>query len=308
MSNFLIFSDNIFSTELTILSDNDEFCNKIKMRQSLNVGFVPFYNDDILSLFDLDFSKRDTFSITAPKPNKRDLLLEIFKSQLLEFVDRDVDIIIFPEMYLTDDIVSNMQDIILDSFKNSSKNHLKLIITGTLWKENSNICYVYDNLGHKLFEQNKYESYPYNGKLENLQPKEYKIHMLDINGIGRIFTFICKDISNKSIHNIVNETRGDILCFPAYSPSLDVKHNAEAYITETNCILFFSNACAPRQGKEIGFCATPQRVDTYSGAFFKYYRCNTLNCKGKCTPKILTIHYTKFYQTKKYLRCKVNIK
>lgn len=313
LTNFVIYYDPEYCPSLSILTDSNIFSNRIQSRNALNIGIIPLTSEDIFTLFDVDESQRDTFSIKNAKTEKKELILNTFKKQLSYFKNKDVDIIIFPEMYLIDEIIDNIKDIVLtslDTFYCDDKS-IRLIIAGTHWKNQNNICYVIDNYGNIVYKQNKFEPYEYHGKLEDLNVSDYLIHILDIYNIGRLLTLVCKDISNEKLYNLFLDIRGDIVLHPAYSPSLDTVLEAEKYTRKSNCISVFANACASRADKkEIGFCSTPQRTGTSSSAKITKYGCLNdcaKNCQDCTSPRILSIEFNNFISNKQELSCKVSM-
>lgn len=313
LKNFIIYKAINYYPNLTILSDNNEFFNRVMIREALTVGLVPLTNNDLFSLFDINLENNDTFSIIKPKEDKVSFLMDLFINQLSYFVDKDVDIIIFPEMYLIDEIKNDIKGIIRSSLKtNMRTTNTTIIMCGTLWKNKTNICHVYDNFGNLIYEQNKYTPFLYCNKLEDLEPTNHDINFLDILGIGRIFTLICKDIMNNDLKQIITELDGDIILNSAYSPSLDVKSYSESYSTSNNTISIFSNACASINGSDIiGYCAIPRRYDNKSSTYIKNYKCNKKLkvCANNCIPFILSIPYNDIKMNSTgTMNCAINIK
>jgi predicted amidohydrolase len=312
LNNYVIYSDEEYCPSLYVLTDSNNFANRIKDRKALNIGLVPLMHEDIFSLFNIDETNKDTFSITAVKSDKEALILEAFTTQLSYFKDKDVDIIILPEMYLTDDIISNFKKYIHESMEPLYCNDIapKLIVAGTHWKNCNNTCYVIDNRGSIIYKQNKFEPYLYNDKLEDLKVKDFSVNILDVEYIGRLFTFICKDISNGKLHDLFLDTFGDVALYTAYSPSLDITYETKRFTSKCNCISVFSNACGSRDNKrEIGFCSTPWRDGTESSAKISKYGCmlidqnNCDQCKSAC---IFSIEYENIIHDGKYLGCNVS--
>ena len=312
LSNYIICCGiEDYSPDLTILPAEKTLVDRIHKRHEIRIGIAPLTKYDIFSLFEIDdYTKKDTFSILSPKVEKEEELLRIFGDQLKSFSDKDVDIIVFPEMYLTDSIIENIETIIADSL-GFADNNFKLIIAGTLWKNKCNKCFVYDNYGNLLYTQNKFEPFEYKGKLEDLKADDYLVHILDINGLGRISTLICRDIYNKSLHNMIATFKGDIILYPAYSPSLDVESEAVSHTNFSGCISVFSNACASRitsKDEDIGFCTVPQRYKTNTSTYICRYGCNSKrNCSGICKPIVLSILYENFEYDGDRLNCQVLI-
>ena len=169
-------------------------------------------------------------------------------------------------------------------------------------------CYVYDNFGNEIFVQNKFTPFDYNGKIEELCPTDHEINMLDIEGVGRIIVLICKDITNSKLKDFIGEVKGDILCYPAYSPSLEVITQSRSVSEDFNVISIFSNACAPRISRDtIGYCAVPQKDMTNSSTEIKYYKCEDKNCNNICDLKIISLKFSEFENINNVLRCIINI-
>ena len=255
LHHFVLYESNLYKPNLTILLDNHVFRNQINSKQVLKIGVIPFSKQTIEDLFQIEY-KRDTFSIVGVKAEHSRKIYDLFKQEL-EIISKEVlDIIIFPEMYLTDEIIKDLKTLIQSTYSHANNQEkTQIIATGTCWKTNSNRCYVYDNFGNEIFVQNKFTPFDYNGKIEELCPTDHEINMLDIEGVGRIIVLICKDITNSKLKDFIGEVKGDILCYPAYSPSLEVITQSRSVSEDFNVISIFSNACAPRISRDtIGYC------------------------------------------------------
>lgn len=310
LHNYVIYQSDKYTPNLKILLDDSRFKNDIMARKSLRIGVIPFSQTPVEELFIIK-KQKDTFSIDGPKEGKEQYLYERFKSQLEIIANKHFDIIIFPEMYLTQQIVIDLKALIRDTFKNAnsvSDKTTQIIIAGTLWSNMTNKCYIYDNFGNEIFVQNKFTPFEYNNKLEGLIPSNFNINILDIDGIGRIITLICKDITNSDLDLFIKEVRGDIICYPAYSPSLDVTRNTRGITESLNAISVFGNACAPRFKQDsIGYCAVPQRDGTFSSSYIKCYSCDLEECEFHCNPKVLSIHFSKFTEEDGVLKCTIDV-
>lgn len=308
LENYLICYSENFTPNMYIFKD-EQFIKNIKDRESLNIAIMPLTNESIENLFDLEYNYK-SFEINNAKKDKVLFIQEIFETQLRKVATCDVDIIIFPEMYLTDELVNNMTEVITNAFSSMSfYDSTKLIVTGTQWKNQSNICYIYDSSGQLIYQQHKFTPFRLKGKLEHLESNNNYVNFLDIYELGRIFTLICKDIESLAIKGIFKDTLADICLYSAYSPSLNVIKHSEDLAKTYNMITVFANACAaiPTDKKyNIGYSAIPQRKNTYSSCYIEKYGCKCTKCESlECEPQILKIEFSNFMLNNNELNCKM---
>ena len=133
--------------------------------------------------------------------------------------------------------------------------------------------------GEVIYEQ--YKKIPFEkGKLEEkLLKDDNVINIMDFFGIGRINTFICRDITDDKLMSIPKIVGTNLIITPAYTQSLNMKQIAKSLAANNICTTILANSCSARydlscikQEKEIGFICQHLKKGTESD-------CKVLNYK-----------------------------
>lgn len=319
LKNYIIIDksdmDN-FKVKIHEITDNENIYNKIVVRGKVRIAIVPFCDRNLDNILKIKMNNNG-FWIEGSNDEYKSELVEQFKNQLTNLINKDLDFIIFPEMFFLREMFDVFRECI-DKFEKCSDT--KIILAGSMWENYTNICHVFDEKGKMIYKQNKHSSFEYEEKFEILRPSDNIIHIIDIDGIGRIFTFICKDLGNPKLMKIPEIFGADMILFPAFSPSLNIDTPGKNITTQFNCITVFANACAAFcinedrvnqdikvKKKEIGFATVPAKNGTKSHCNAQYYTFNDncLNCFGVCSPRILNISLGEIYEENKITSCKV---
>lgn len=304
LDNYIILGNNeLGDYEICIheLIDNDILYNRINSSGQVKIGIVPFIDQNIESFLEVETNEK-SFWIKGVKEEYKDIFIERFKKHIDTLLNENVDFIIFPEMLLIKEVVDIIEEYIWDL----NQADTKIILLGSIYENYSNSCNVYNNFGELIFKQHKKTSFIYNDKYkELLNNSDKKIHVIDIDGIGRIFTFICKDLSNEELMKVPKQLDADIIMFPAFSGSLDMEQFSCSFSAQNNCINIFANACAAfgkkdervsievkKNNKKIGYTTLPAKKERKSNSTIKYYNftTNCEECCNICHPRILSIN------------------
>lgn len=304
LDNYIILRNSeLGDYELCIheLIDNDILYNRINSSGQVKIGIVPFIDQNIESFLKVETNEK-SFWVEGVKEEYKNIFIERFKRHIDTLLNENVDFIIFPEMLLIKEVV----DIIGAYIEEQNQANTKIILLGSIYENYSNSCNVYNNFGELIFKQHKKTSFIYKDRYkELLNNSDKKIHVIDIDGIGRIFTFICKDLSNEELMKVPKQLGADIIMFPAFSGSLDMEQFSCSFSAQNNCINIFANACAAfgnkdgrvssevkKNNKKIGYTTLPAKKDRKSNSIIKHYNFTT-NCKeccNSCNPRILSIN------------------
>lgn len=217
----------------------DEFSEIISETKKMSIAVFPLicmFREDVLNI-SIDHS---TFIVESLVNETEKCLCDRYIYSICESKRRNIDIAIFPEMLLSENILKKIQTYIIAE---DSSTFPKIIVLGTIWGNMSNICVVLTNYGKIIFKQSKKTPFLYGKSYECLDKKDPIIHIIDINGIGRIFTLICRDIDNSEITNLCKNLLADIILLPSYSDSLDLAPSANSLAELHNCITIMSNTC-----------------------------------------------------------------
>jgi Predicted amidohydrolase len=286
------------------LIDEDILFNRISSSGQVRIGIVPFIDHNIESMLKVE-TENNSFWVDGAQEKYKDIFIERFKIHIESLLNENVDFIIFPEMLLIREVVN----IIGEYIENLSYGNTKIILLGSISENHSNSCNVYDNFGELVFKQHKKTSFIYKNKYEELlDNSDKRIHVLDIKGVGRIFTFICKDLSNDELMRIPKQLGADIIMFPAFSGSLDMEEFSCGFSATHNCINIFANTCAAfgkkdervsidvkKSNKKIGYVTLPAKKDRKSNSIIKHYNFSSscVECCNICHPRILSINMEK---------------
>ncbi|MCI8884591.1 MAG: hypothetical protein HFG87_01255 [Dorea sp.] len=272
-------------------------------RNQITFGIVPFTNKPLDEILDVKY-KDKLFYINQMHKEAEQQLANRYNDIWKRCEKEDIDFLIFPEMLMTENIISKIkqQEKILSP---------KIIINGSIWKNYMNKSIVTDGNGKEIFSYYKKE--PFKFQKGNLEYKEYldqdqnkEYVIMEIEGIGRIGVCICKDLISEEVKLFHKHIGTDILIVPAYTKSMDLQASAEELSKEYNCVVVVANACSAlgkiKQINEeirIGFITIPAKLNTNRSIIVKRYMQNecVTECNHGCVGKKIIID---FYKTKEY--------
>lgn len=292
IKNYDIIEVNELHSYIPILhtyADNGRLLNNFRTREALKIALVPFIGDKLDKLLDLRESI-NSFWIEGAKDGSKETIIHRYTSILKNVLEEDVDFIIFPEMILINEAVPY----IIEEIDKCQNNKSQLVFAGTLWENDENKCYVFDKTSRLIFEQHKQKPFKYKRKKEErLNCLDKRINIIDIDGLGRIFTFICKDIDDEELIELPKKLHADIVILPSYTKSMDLQSNPEVLAARFQCITIMSNSCSAINGNEndntIGFSCFPAKKRTRRISKVAYYSQQCKNCNNMCNYQILTI-------------------
>ncbi|MEY8493398.1 hypothetical protein AALC16_10365 [Lachnospiraceae bacterium 29-91] len=284
--------------------DKKSFISKHFYRKNqMSFGIVPFTNKHLDEILDIKY-KGKAFYIDQMYEEAEQELANRYNDVWNRCGKEDIDFLIFPEMLMTEKIIS----IIKNQKKIFSP---QIIINGSIWKDYMNKSIVTDGNGKEIFGYYKKEPFKFRNRnveykecLDMTQNKEYAI--MEIEGLGRIGICICKDLINEEVKLFHKYIDTDILIVPAYTKSMDLQASAEEMSKEYNCIVVVANACSAivemlkkNDERRIGFITLPAKQNTERANIVKQYVQNEClkECNCKCVGKKVIID---FYNTKEY--------
>lgn len=197
----------------------------------------------------------------------------IYKTKILNVLKdletKDVDIVIFPEITFTEDILMEVR-----GYLNKNKGKFSLLISGSIWKDCANKCYIISGDGTIICHQDKLNPFRktrdifQKGNNEGIivSEKNRIINIIDIENLGRISTPICSDFLTNNYNDILLNM-GVNLCFvPAYTSSLEAFNTrASNFALNNGGSTFVCNCCAPVVNKinsgestfKVSYCFVP---------------------------------------------------
>lgn len=285
------------------LDEKNPIAKHFDEREQITFGIVPFTNKNIDDLLAVKYEKR-SFYIEKMYENAEEDLKDRYENICSRCKDEDIDFLVFPEMLMTEKIISSIK--IEDKIQSPC-----IIINGSIWKENMNKAVITDGRGEKIFSYYKKEPFKlkkedkeYRECLNKSINREYSI--MEIEGVGRIGVGICKDLISEDVKFFHKMVGTDILIIPAYTRSMDLQASAEELSQEYNCVVVVANACSALNktngevlNRKIGFITLPAKKDAARSQIIVNYEQNNClkDCEYKCSGKKISID---FYNTKKY--------
>jgi len=315
----------------------------------LTVGLYPLWAGNLRKTWNIHYLET-TFTITGMGKKEEERMLKRFKAALERCKKRGVDIAIFPELTMTRENLEEVQN----SIKSMMGKCPILMVLGTIWEvysENGiefkqNVSVVMSNWGEILFEQQKQSSflsqkpghiYPEDGNAkghkEELSFNEKTVNVIDIEGVGRFCTLICRDILKTTLISFMERLLADVVLVPAFSPSSNgLKTKLKSLVAGYRSTILLCNCCSalhawkdkdedywipkeilekniiredkPDEKKEgvweLGFIMTPAKNKTsatdYVNPLNMSHSC--INCQDNdvCHGGIFDIHYLNYLQ------------
>ncbi|WP_066872168.1 carbon-nitrogen hydrolase family protein [Clostridium mediterraneense] len=262
-----------------------------KLENSITVALVPFVGSkDYLNI------KEEGIKFTINIKNNKENFTHI-KDIMDELSKRGVNVVIFPEMTFTLEIKRELQ-----KYLRKNKNPFELIVSGSVWENKTNKCYILNNKGQVLLEQVKV--YPFlhrpdpkmkikgNGEGINMNGEDAIINIIDINKFGRVATPICVDFVNEEYYNKLAVGGVNVALNPVCTGSLTkFDLNAKQLGTKNKATVFISNTCIFRSNENIGFIYVPIKLDDkampINSSELMYKRRNECSdCTRECINKI----------------------
>ena len=183
-------------------------------------------------------------------------------SLIRELDERAVNIVLFPEIVMTELLVEQIRGWII---KNASKlKHMKLLFMGTYYSGDVNQCVLLSGAGKRLLTNQKRNGFVYQDQKkerhrERLGDAWDEISLIDMKGLGRIWYLICKDfLVYEEVASMVSKFGCNVQIASAYSKSIsDFRLVGESLAGNCQSLFAVSNSCAVRTGKEIGLIGYP---------------------------------------------------
>lgn len=221
----------------------------------LKIGLFPFSNKNISEIFEIQeiCEGEGVFSIRKPWDGQEKILFERCKKALLKSMKYDLDLAVFPEMLLTETVRRDIICFVKNS-DNREGEFPRFIWLGTAWFDGRNTCIVIDRYGNIVFEQNKFIPYEYtkkDGENRKIRIREglsgrkcSEINFLEIPGVLRIATAICRDISDYDLTALLKEGCCDAVIIPAFSKTDRLVSREVTPLALEHIITVVCNACS----------------------------------------------------------------
>lgn len=278
---------NIFEYINDKLKKNN-FITNIINKKTINFLIQPITNEKIANIFDIKNDDR-FFWIEGIDKTREEKIAELYIKTIQDSLNKDVDFIVFPEMFLSEHIFEKVVEFLM---RNNS-NKYQVYILGSVWKDCSNKTIIIDSDGELIYEQYKKVAFEKNGIAEKLLDDNSIINILDFPNLIRLNTFICREIVDDKMMSIPKILESNLIIAPSFSESLNMDYLVKGLASNYFCTTIMANSCSARydvqaiqNNKEIGFICQPAKRNRRSDCEEIYYnfeqkceKCN-YNCLG----------------------------
>lgn len=226
--------------------------------ECIKMAVIPFSNEE-------PFDRDKETGILKYKQYNSEIIDKIYTDciTLLEELDKmKIDIVIFPEIVMTEKLIDGIRKWLMQKSINGS--NIKLIFMGSYYTEDINRCVLLSGTGKLLLSNDKQNGFAYVDNSnrfhrENLGDKSNIITLIDIKGLGRVWYLICKDaLVFDKVVNIMSHYGCNVQMISSYSKSLsDFQSSGEVFAKQYQVLSVVANSCAVRKGKNIGVISYP---------------------------------------------------
>ena len=225
---------------------------KDRKQEKIIVGVTPLCNDSLNEIMDVyeyldEQSGIQHFKVNAYR-NPADLT-EKFLQVLSLSKEKNVDILIGPEMLGTIDLCTPDELGYNKHFRDAKGLAPHLIVTPSLWMDGKNRIAVYSKTGELVGEQCKQNAFEFNDKgtryEEDLRDIPKEILLIHVPGWGRISFLICVDFLVTDYRDLlVKELRSNLIFCPSYSPGTAQFLNSAGSMREFGVKFIWLNSCS----------------------------------------------------------------
>lgn len=314
-----------FDLEFIEIGLSNTITEKIIVQGNLKIVVCPFICNHIDDLMIMNYDKFGFWFEKSCGFGASKVYEERYFEILKKALHTEASLIVFPEMILNENICEKISYVI----DNENINETKIIIAGTISRNCQNKCLVYNQFGELLFEQYKKQPFEFMKDSTGLKEKlirNNKISILDIQYLGRIFIYICKDIMNIKLNNVLDRLDGNFLLLPTYSNSMDVYAKSGGIASQEQCFVVGANSCSALNQsnivssqfylkhnlKEIAFITIPGKCKSGKRQSIDLpYKIdsNCQNCEKCCDLFMINMQFNDIieYYSNELYSCKVNI-
>ena len=285
-------------------------------RKYLTVGLFPLWAGNRSATWEVDL-KETTFTVMGIEKNKEERMLQRLMAVFKKCKEMKVDIVVFPEMIMTRNNLNEIKKYIASS---PAKDDLPfLMIMGTIWEKYTKDGAVYKrNVSvalspwGELFGQEKKTPLHLreSGHRESLSLNDKTINVIDIKGVGRFFTYICRDVLNMELISLAKKMHADMVLVPAFSRSKELKTELRSLVSGYWATALLCNCCSATHDdnmkdcwmskeiydrKELGFVMAPAKNGSeqivHTNALNMSDSCINCQTANICSGGIFDIHY-----------------
>jgi len=344
LENYIFMDDSDFQQYTPVIHEliNYECFMEHIEDDYMTVAIFPVTSVNLNDILKVKYSK-NYFEIKDMDEDYENMIIDRC-NRFIKSLTGTIDFLLFPEMLMTPKIIAEIEKNI-----EHCTAEIRFVIYGSQWKSGCNISEVkyrgenlfsyfkkipfeisldkkgLENLKNNCKDVNqkkllhsilmnhdfdKNEKKIFQEKLKGLSDDNNQVHIIDINKLGRIFVFICKDVNDPKYTNTVKILHGDILFVPACSPSMDLNSVPKEMAELFHCTTFMCNTCASlcdgikdRKNKinkkaRIGFITTPEKAgsEREDNNIFYCFDKSCENCDKTCLGRIYNMNISSFIE------------
>lgn len=297
MKKFIVLRSSIFNKRVPKIFkyiDRGCFKNYIEEQKGLKIGLVPFCGFVTMNIN----TKGETFSINGPKKDLVENIVSRYIKIIEKMIEDEINIAVFPELVLIEEAYQQIREFL----RTNGTHKLKLIFCGSKWQDKSNVLYVITGTGNELLQYRKVTPFEYkkDGKeyVEAIIDHENELEIIDIDGVGRVISTICRDYLNKDYIGIPRHAlECNFAIVSAYSPSVNsFCGTSDEFCKNSLGITVLCNSCEPVVNKDtesnhnIGYISVPVKEHNAMNARNDYY-CYNGRCVEECKTNICYSQY-----------------
>lgn len=227
---------------------------EIEQEKKLKVAIIPFGNQSTVQFVQGDGGLFRVEYEQAHQKQEADGAERL----LQEAAAAGANVVVFPEYVCHHEIQERIQKCLkeADKKRRGSFQKLLLVVAGSEWAEDNNVCTLYSYSGKQIGRQYKSESFKGEIGIEGLTRPGAETTILEIDGIGRVLVGICKDIvvqeSSSYMKNLANIFKPQFFFVPAWSKSVTIAFREQLREISTDnhvTVSVVCNCCKALEGK-----------------------------------------------------------
>lgn len=238
----------------------------------LRIGSCPLTSNNIAdfdSSFPVQFVRGEGVSFTVRYNDSVDVLYDsTIGPALSAAIAHGCHILIFPEMVFAPSFHKRLAKS-LRTLRDTS--NLALVVAGSTWDEGKkrNYSTFYDCCGNVLGFYCKKKAFSQRSKdielIEYLSIPDEPDTFVDVPGVGRVMTAICKDIvsDDSEVFKLADTFSPHVVCIPAYSASVEggfklpMDRLARRHLAVSCMANYCATRCRPNQS-DLGYACVPE--------------------------------------------------
>ena len=187
-------------------------------------------------------------------------------------------ILVFPELMIT----PGLRQVIKAKLSKATAPSLFLIVAGSAWENDNNVCHLLDGFGNDIGVYYKYSRFETGASysrpdrrllVEGLATPGKRCTLVNVQGFGLVLPSICKDLVSEDERTVqlARAFRPILVCCPAYSGSIDhaFEQPTGSIVERSLAMVCISNCCGARKLRDGG--EEEERFSAIAAPGYKVY-------------------------------------